>query len=323
MTTACTARNTSGNQGPSDRPSRAFRIALGSGTRSATATTRLRRRHTSRTTDSWRATTSTAPGPAQPSAITAGGGSDRSFRVRAWTTALSRWRIKTDGLLSGDNRSGSLTRVAILKYPRTLRMASEQERNQDGLIDVQNPSLRPRTGSRALAQAVAGVLSKATRSDPAELGDRNPSGGWIRRPMTASPIAAVHRARRAAGAAAARRNGRSCAAATHCATSSPAGRSPRRFRCRARSAATDANAALLGALSDGVSALLLRVGESDGVPPAARTALLEGVYLEHGAGDSRRRSGLRPRPPTQCWRWWTRSKTTSAPRCRSTSAPTR
>lgn len=44
-------------------------------------------------------------------------------------------------------------------------------------------------------------------------------------------------------------------------------------------AAADANAALLGALGDGVSALLIRVGGS-GVPPEQLDALLNGVYLE-------------------------------------------
>ena len=74
-------------------------------------------------------------------------------------------------------------------------------------------------------------------------------------------------------------SGHSCAAATRCATSSRDGRWPRPFPPTG-SAAADGNGAVLVALTEGVSALVLRVGRPAASPRPTSTALLEGVFLD-------------------------------------------
>ena len=68
-----------------------------------------------------------------------------------------------------------------------------------------------------------------------------------------------------------------------------------------QAAATDGNDAVLAALTDGVSALVLRVG-ADGVAVGELDRLLEGVFLElvPVIVDAGRTT---PPPPTPCWRW--------------------
>ena len=115
--------------------------------------------------------------------------------------------------------------------------------------------------------AVAGVLAKGRSGDlpaePERLLDSPTYEGFPVRPLYTAWTRCPNR-RCPAG-------GRSCAAATRCATSSPAGRSPERFPARRRRVA-DGNGAVLVALTEGVSALVLRVGEPAARRPANWTA---------------------------------------------------
>ncbi len=86
-------------------------------------------------------------------------------------------------------------------------------------------------------------------------------------------------------------------------------------------AVADGNAAVLDALADGVSALVLRVGRA-GVAAADVDRLLEGVYLDLAPVLLDAGADFRP-PPRRCWRWWPARTTPPARRCRSTWAPTR
>ena len=118
-------------------------------------------------------------------------------------------------------------------------------------------------------------------------------------------------------------SGRSSAAATRCATSSRAGRSPRRFPLPARRPSPTATARCWSALTEGVSALVAAGRRPDGVAAGGAGPPARGRVPRAGAGDPRRRRGLRRRRrcgagtgrPT-----WT---TSNAPGCRSTSAPIR
>ena len=104
------------------------------------------------------------------------------------------------------------------------------------------------------------------------------SACWIRRPMKpfrcarCTPALTSCRSRRCPV------SGPISGAEMRCATSSRAGRSPKRSPQVAAAVAT-ANGALLVALTEGVSALALRVGEG-GVAPAELDRLLEGVFLD-------------------------------------------
>ena len=74
----------------------------------------------------------------------------------------------------------------------------------------------------------------------------------------------------------------------------------------------DGNGAVLVALTEGVSALVLRVGAHDGVAAADLDRLLEGVFLELVPVIARRGRGLRRRRRRACWRWSPTSTTSSA-----------
>jgi methylmalonyl-CoA mutase len=124
--------------------------------------------------------------------------------------------------------------------------------------------------------AVAGVLSKSTRTDPAELGDHPEQrldaptyDGFAIRPLYTAfdelpepPLPGQWPFLRGGDALRDVKSGWKVAEAFPL-PGKPAG---------------EANAALLSALGEGVSALLLRVGES-GVAPDQLETLLEGVYL--------------------------------------------
>lgn len=124
--------------------------------------------------------------------------------------------------------------------------------------------------------AVAGVLSKSTRSDPAELGDEpeqrldTPTyDGFSIRPLYTAfdelpepPLPGEWPFVRGGDALRDVKSGWKVAEAFPLPGQAPA----------------DRNGALLAALGEGVSALLIRVGES-GVAPDQLGALLEGVYL--------------------------------------------
>ncbi len=137
-------------------------------------------------------------------------------------------------------------------------------------------------GREALARwrtAVAGVLAKSTRRDPAELGEHpersldTPTydGFAIRALYTAldelpePPLPGEWPYVRGGDAA------RDVSAGWKVAEAFP--------KSGPDSGADDGNAAVLGALTDGVSALLVRVGES-GVAPDQLAALLAGVHLD-------------------------------------------
>ena len=124
--------------------------------------------------------------------------------------------------------------------------------------------------------AVAGVLAKSTRKDPAELGDHPEQlldaptyDGFVIRPLYTAfdelpepPLPGEWPYVRGGDALRDVKSGWKVVEAF------PA----------PGAAAADGNAAVLAALGDGVSALLIRVGES-GVAPDQLEALLEGVYL--------------------------------------------
>ena len=150
--------------------------------------------------------------------------------------------------------------------------------------------------------AVAGVLAKSIRKDPADLGDQpeqlldTPTyEGFAIRPLYTAfdelpepPLPGEWPYVRGGDALRDVKSGWKVAEA---------------FPGRPVPAAEDGNAAVLAALTDGVSALLLRVGES-GVAPAQLERLLDGVLPEHGAGDPRCGRRLPGAPATRCWRWW-------------------
>ncbi|MDT5137376.1 MAG: methylmalonyl-CoA mutase [Mycobacterium sp.] len=129
---------------------------------------------------------------------------------------------------------------------------------------------------RRWRSAVAGVLSKSTRTDPAELGDHPEQrldaptyDGFAIRPLYTAfdelpepPLPGQWPFLRGGDALRDVKSGWKVAEAFPL-PGKPAG---------------EANAALLSALGEGVSALLLRVGES-GVAPDQLETLLEGVYL--------------------------------------------
>ncbi len=164
--------------------------------------------------------------------------------------------------------------------------------------------------------AVAGVLSKSTRKDPADLGDQpeqlldSPTyDGFVVRPLYTAfdelpepPLPGEWPYLRGGDALRDVKSGWKVAEAF-----------PRDLS--GATSAGDENSALLAALGDGVSALLIRVGES-GVAPRGARWVARGRVPEHGAGDPRRRRRLLARPATPCWRWWPRWNPTSARRCR-------
>ncbi len=127
--------------------------------------------------------------------------------------------------------------------------------------------------------AVAGVLSKSTRKDPADLGehpeqllDSSTYDGFVVRPLYTAfdelpepPLPGQWPYLRGGDALRDVKSGWKVAEAF-----------PRDLS--GATAVGDENSALLAALGEGVSALLLRVG-SPGVAPEQLEALLEGVYL--------------------------------------------
>ena len=142
-------------------------------------------------------------------------------------------------------------------------------------MDVQKPGAADSADSDLARwrSAVAGVLAKSTRRDPADLPaeperllDSPTYEGFPIRPLytgwTRCP------SRRCPG------GGPMCGAVTRCATSSPAGRSPRRSR-QTEPRRPMPMATFSSLLTEGVSALVLRVGGPEGVAagragPAAR-----------------------------------------------------
>jgi methylmalonyl-CoA mutase len=150
-------------------------------------------------------------------------------------------------------------------------------RKQEQSVSIDVPELADLEQVRVRwRSAVAGVLSKSTRKDPAELGDEpehrldTPTyDGFAIRPLYTAfdelpepPLPGQWPFVRGGDAARDVKSGWKVAEAFPLPGSAPG----------------DANAALLGALGDGVGALLLRVGES-GVASGQLEALLEGVYL--------------------------------------------
>ncbi|MFY2861485.1 methylmalonyl-CoA mutase small subunit [Mycobacterium sp. THU-M104] len=143
----------------------------------------------------------------------------------------------------------------------------------------------PAAGEEALARwrtAVAGVLAKSARRDPAELGaqpehalDTPTYDGFAVRALYTAldelpepPLPGEWPYVRGGDAT------RDVDAGWKVAEAFPKEAFP-----KPGSGADDGNAAVLGALTDGVSALLIRVGES-GVAPDRLAALLAGVYLD-------------------------------------------
>ena len=94
------------------------------------------------------------------------------------------------------------------------------------------------------------------------------------------------------------------------------------FPVAGQKAVTDGNGAVLVALTEGVSALVLRVGAPGGVAPAELDRLLEGVFLDL-VPVSWMPVRISSPPPTRCCPCWPTWTTTSAPGCRWISAPTR
>jgi methylmalonyl-CoA mutase len=150
-------------------------------------------------------------------------------------------------------------------------------RKQEQSVSIDVPELADLEQVRGRwRSAVAGVLSKSTRSDPAELGDQpehlldTPTyDGFAIRPLYTAfdelpepPLPGEWPYVRGGDAVRDVKSGWKVAEAF------PA----------AGVAAGEANAALLAALTDGVSALLIRVGDS-GVAPDQLEDLLAGVYL--------------------------------------------
>jgi methylmalonyl-CoA mutase len=150
-------------------------------------------------------------------------------------------------------------------------------RKQEQSVSIDVPELADLEQVRGRwRSAVAGVLSKSTRSDPAELGDQpehlldTPTyDGFAVRPLYTvfdelpePPLPGEWPYVRGGDALRDVKSGWKVAEAF------PA----------AGAAAGEANAAVLAALGDGVSALLIRVGES-GAAPDQLEGLLEGVYL--------------------------------------------
>jgi methylmalonyl-CoA mutase len=150
-------------------------------------------------------------------------------------------------------------------------------RKQEQSVSIDVPELADLKQVRERwRSAVAGVLSKSTRRDPAELGDQpehlldTPTyDGFAIRPLYTAldelpepPLSGEWPYLRGGDALRDVKSGWKIAEAF------PA----------PGAAAGDANAAVLDALGDGVSALLVRVGES-GVAPDQLEGLLAGVYL--------------------------------------------
>ena len=67
-------------------------------------------------------------------------------------------------------------------------------------------------------------------------------------------------------------------------------------------AAADGNGAVLVALTEGVSALVLRVGRTRGVAPAELDRLLDGVFLDLVPVMVESRARITSPPPMRCWR---------------------
>jgi methylmalonyl-CoA mutase len=150
-------------------------------------------------------------------------------------------------------------------------------RKQEQSVSIDVPELADLEQVRGRwRSAVAGVLSKSIRSDPAELGDQpehlldtSTYDGFAVRPLYTvfdelpePPLPGEWPYVRGGDAVRDVKSGWKVAEAF------PA----------AGAAAGEANAAVLAALGDGVSALLIRVGES-GAAPDQLEGLLEGVYL--------------------------------------------
>jgi methylmalonyl-CoA mutase len=153
-------------------------------------------------------------------------------------------------------------------------------RKQEQSVSIDVPELADLEKVRGRwRRAVAGVLSKSTRSDPAELGNQpehlleTPTyDGFAIRPLYTvfdelpePPLPGEWPYVRGGDALRDVKSGWKVAEAF------PAAQG-------ARAAAADGNAAVLDALGEGVSALLIRVGEP-GVAPDQLEGLLAGVYL--------------------------------------------
>jgi methylmalonyl-CoA mutase len=157
------------------------------------------------------------------------------------------------------------------KQPRQLQRKQEQSVS----IDVPEPADLEQVRGR-WRSAVAGVLSKSTRKDPAELGDQPEQlldaatyDGFAIRPLYTAfdelpepPLPGEWPYIRGGDARRDVKSGWKVAEAFGATGAAPG----------------DTNAAILSALADGVSALLIRVGES-GVAPQELESVLSGVYL--------------------------------------------
>ncbi len=142
--------------------------------------------------------------------------------------------------------------------------------------------------------AVAGVLAKSTRRDPSEL-PAEPERLLDSPTYEGFPVRPLYTSLDTLAEPPLPGSGPSCGAATRCATSSRDGRWPKGFPANGSAAVGEDNGAVLVALTEGVSALVLRVGEPGGVAAGRPGPAARGRLPRPGAGGTGRGHRLRCR----------------------------
>src|ERR1700744_6165919 len=174
-------------------------------------------------------------------------------------------------------RVQSISLISGWRFRSNPKQRRQLLRKQEQSVSIDVPELAELEQVRGRwRSAVAGVLSKSTRRDPAELGDQpehllnTPTyDGFAIRPLYTAfdelpepPLPGEWPYVRGGDALRDVKSGWKVLEAFPSTATAPG----------------DANSALLAALGDGVSAVLIRVGET-GVAPRDLAGLLDGVYL--------------------------------------------